>query len=351
MSIRFGEILKSRDAKIIIVDLLMMGILIANLVLILFDLLFTSALIQSLLARYTPEFHTFYDQNIHKDFFAIDLWFVGIFLIELTIRWAIAIRQKTYYKWFFYPFIHWYDVLGCIPVGSFRFLRVLRVVSIVMRLQKLKIIDITKTYIYSTFNKYLNILTEEVSDRVVVNVLSGLQDEVKTGNPLATQIMQQVVEPQRKVIVEWLSHRLQYVVSETYESYRGDLQDYVQMRIKEAVDSNNEIGNIAKIPVIGNTIASNLEKAITDIVYHVIDQAILDLGSSQNKIIINDLTHLSLDALSMQEEDEELDQVARNIVVESLELVKDQVKVQQWKAKDEQLREDRLKEKLQNLEK
>jgi len=349
MALRIKELLQSRDAKIILIDLFMMAVLIANLVLILFDLIFTSAWVQELLARYLPDFYQFYLVNVHQDFFAIDIWFVAIFLLELIIRWIIAIRQKTYFRWFFYPFIHWYDVLGCIPVGSFRFLRVLRVVSIVVRLQKLKIIDITRTYLFSAFNKYLNILTEEVSDRVVVNVLSGVQDEVSSGNPLFTQILEQVVEPQRPVLVEWLSHRLQHVVSESYQNYQGDLQEYVASTIKNAVEGNREISNIAKIPVVGPTIATNLEDAISDIVYQVIDQAINDLGSPHNKAIINDMAHLSVEAFTMKEEDRQLDRVVRDIVVKSLELVKDQVKIQQWKVREEEVKAARLEKKLKEL--
>ena len=338
MRVKISELIKSRDARILVVDLVMMLILIANLVLILFDLLFSSDLIQQYLSRWFPAFYEFYLVEVHQDFFAIDIWFVAIFVVELLIRWGIAIKNNTYYRWFFYPFIHWYDVLGCIPVGSFRFLRVLRVISITVRLQKLKIIDITKTYLYAIFNKYLNILTEEVSDRVVVNVLSGVQDEIKHGNPIATRIMEEVVEPKRAVIVEWLSHRLQMIVGEAYENYNEDLRQYVELRIKTAVDNNPEISNISKIPVIGGTLADNLEKAINDIVYNIINQSIKDLGSPQNKVIIDDMTHLSIDAFSMKEQDSQLDYVAREIVVESLELIKDQVKIQQWKLKEEAAR-------------
>ncbi len=348
---RLKEFFRSRDARIIVVDLIMMAILIANLLLILFDLLFSSSLVQNFFKTQTPDFYQFYLTRVHQDFFAIDMWFVAVFLLELFIRWGIAIKNHTYYKWFFYPFIHWYDVLGCIPVGSFRFLRVLRVISIVVRLQKLKIIDITRTYIFAGFNKYLNILTEEVSDRVVVNVLSGIQDEIEKGNPIATEILEKVVEPQKGVVVEWVSHRMQRVISDTYDSYRDDLRDYVQLRISEAVDDNQEITNIAKIPVMGPIIADNLQKAIYDIVYNVIDKLIQDLGSPQNKMIISDLAHLSLSAINMEEKDRQLDKVARSMVVQSLELIKDQVKVQQWKIKEEEEKEQRLRQRMEGMAK
>ncbi|MDV7396135.1 hypothetical protein RZS08_32380, partial [Arthrospira platensis SPKY1] len=119
-----------------------------------------------------------YAEQIHTNFVAYDLVFVAIFLTEFVVRWIIAVHRNTYHRWFFYPFVHWYDLLGCIPVGSFRWLRLLRVISIVYRLQKYQIIDISNLYIVRFVRKYLNVLLEELSDRIVLNVLDGVQDEI-----------------------------------------------------------------------------------------------------------------------------------------------------------------------------
>ncbi|MEZ5021997.1 MAG: hypothetical protein R2728_01825 [Chitinophagales bacterium] len=93
-------------------------------------------------------------QGNPPQFLYYDLVFVGIFVLELSVRWTIAIFRNTYAKWFFYPFIHWYDVLGCIPLSSFRALRLLRVFSMFYRLNRLGIIDMRSTYILS---KQINI--------------------------------------------------------------------------------------------------------------------------------------------------------------------------------------------------
>lgn len=39
-------------------------------------------------------------------------WFL---IIELLVRWAIAIINKHHKRWFFFPFIHWYEILAIIP--------------------------------------------------------------------------------------------------------------------------------------------------------------------------------------------------------------------------------------------
>ncbi|RMF54812.1 MAG: hypothetical protein D6748_16005, partial [Calditrichaeota bacterium] len=321
------KLLSKYDLEIIIIDLIMMGLLIVNLCLIVFDWLFMSVTIQSVFARYTPDFYQFYLENIHKDFLKVDLYFVSIFLLEFLIRWGIAVYRKTYYRWFFYPFIHWYDLLGCIPVGSLRFLRILRVVSIIIRLHKLQIIDITKTYLYSKVLKYYNILVEEISDRVVVNILEGVQDEIRFGNPVTNRILTEVITPQKEVLVDWISHRVQKISQETHQTYRKDIQKYIEKRIARAVEKNREIGTISQIPLFGPIIADNLENAISDIVFNVINDIIEDLATANSRIIVSDITDIALDSLLAEDDQYQLDEITRNIFLQSLEVIKDQVKV------------------------
>ncbi len=335
------KLLSNRDMHIIFIDLLMLAILMVNLTLIVFDWLFISEMVQSLLQRYTPDFYQFYKVNIHHDFLTIDLYFVGIFLIELVIRWIISVRQHEYYRWFFYPFVHWYDVLGCIPVGTFRFLRILRVISIIIRMHKLRIIDITKSYLFSAATKYLNILVEEVSDRVVVNIIEGVQAEVRTGIPMTERIIREVILPHKPDLVNWISHKVVHISEEARRNYEKDLQGYLEEKVREAVRDNAEIHTISLIPVFGPLVKSNLESAISDIVYKVIDGMIADLASEANKMIIEDLTNLTVDTLMAEasEEDRKLNEVARQMVLDALELVKEQVQIQQWKLKEQQEKE------------
>ena len=349
MRVRIKEILGKREGKYLFVDLIMMAVLAINLSLILFDFTFSSPLIQGLFERYTPGFYKLYNTYIHQDFLIIDVWFVTIFIIELVIRWILAVRNNTYHKWFFYPFIHWYDVLGCIPLGSFRFLRVLRVIGLTVRLQKLGVIDLTQTYVYSKFIKYLNIFTEEVSDRVVIQVLTGVQDEIKNGSPVLNQIIGEVIQPQKAVLVEWLSHRLQQVASEAHRDYIEDLHEYLDAKIASAIENNPELKNISRIPIVGSMVTNNLEKTVSDMINHVVDQSLQDLASPNNKEIVDDFTHLVLDTFLTEKEDMKLDGLVKNILLESLELVKNQVKIQQWKVQEQKEQEEMARQKLEKV--
>jgi len=343
MPMNLSALLKKREARVIIIDLLMIFILIINLNLIVFDWIFSYLMVQDVLEKYLPSFFYYYYENVHKDFLRVDLYFVTIFVIELLIRWAFAVKEKRYHRWFFYPFIHWYDVLGCIPIGQFRFLRILRVISIILRLQKLEIIDITKTYLFDSVAKYMNILVEEVSDRVVVNVLENIQEEIRSGTPVSERVITEVIMPQKTLLVEWLSQRLQSVSSDAHLKYKENIQQYVEKRIAEAVENNREIKDIAMIPILGSMIARNVEKAISDIVFSVVNGIIQDLASTHNRAIVSDLTDLTLESILVQGNDETASRMMREMVLQSLEIVKDQVKVKKWKVKDERENEARIK--------
>lgn len=343
---KLSPILKREDFKIVIVDLLMMALLTVNLSLIIFDWIFASSTVQNLLREHVPAFFDWYNENIHKDFLIIDLYFVAVYVIELTTRWIIAIRKETYHRWFFYPLVHWYDVLGSIPVGAFHFLRILRVISIMVRLQKLQVIDITQSYLYGRFRKYLDILMEEISDRVIVKILEMIQDEVRRGGPLADRIVAEIIKPQKEVLVDWVSRRIQKITTTAHKAYQEDIKAYLDKLIREAVEQNKEIKTIAQIPVFGGIISSNMENAISDIVYRVAHGAIEDLASPDNKVLISDLSDIAIETIFAGEEEDRLNELAKDILIQALELMKEQVKIQQWKLRDLEEREAKRRAKM-----
>jgi hypothetical protein len=334
MRVHLKQILSNKEGKYLFVDIIMMIILAINLFLILFDLSFSSNLVQGFFQKYTPEFYAFYDVHIHQDFLTIDLGFVLIFVIELIIRWIIAVKNHKYHRWFFYPFMHWYDVLGCIPLGSFRFLRVLRIIGLTMRLQKFGVIDLTKTYPYRKFVKYLGIATEEVSDRVVLHVLTGIQKEVDGGTPVLRKIVSDLILPKRDELVNWLSTNIQEATATVYNAHIEELQDYINQKIVTAIDNNPELKIVTRIPVLGSVVTNNLEKTICDMVDSVVDECFQDLASPRNRAVIDDATHLVLDSF-MEDTNKQLNDLVEGIVVGALEIIKDQVRIQQWKLQEE----------------
>jgi len=322
---------RDRHTVFIVVDFIMLGLIVVNLSWIIFDGLFGSQSVQAILLTYSPGFFVFYRDTLHADFILYDLVFVAIFIAELLIRWTFAIINKTYYRWFFYPFVHWYDVLGCIPVGSFRFLRLLRVVSILYRLQKHGIVDLTKTYPFRFSQKYIKVIVEEISDRVVVNVLNGVQSEIRSGTPVVHRITNDVLLPRKEQLVDWISDRIKELVETSYESRRSEVKSLLDVVITKSIRSNPDLSNLSKIPLMGDTLSGKAESIISDIAYNIVDQLIADLKTGQQAGLIHEMSDVFINSIA--EPQGEFNETIKTSLLESIELIKDEVKIQQWKHK------------------
>ena len=318
--INLKNLRSSHQGITILVDLLMVWLIIINLAWIVFDTLFSSQAFQQGLFWIFPAFTEYYRDVIHEDFVSYDMIFVTIFISELLVRWGVAIYQKTYHRWFFYPFAHWYDVLGCIPVGSFRWLRLLRVVSILYRLQKYEIIDISNSYPARVFKKYFNVLVEEVSDRVVVNVLNGVQDELRTGNPVVGKIMQEVLLPQKQVIIEWLTDKINDITDTVYPPRQEQLRNYIDAIISESISQDAKVARLEKLPIFGEPVVEVIESTVSDLVFTILDRLVTDVGHEDTDMLVKELSDIVLDRV-MQPSDA-LNQAGRDVILDVIEVIK-----------------------------
>ncbi len=322
----------------------MIIILLTNFFWIIFDWLFTFSSINSFLSTYLNGFYSFY-LPIHEKFWFYDYLFVAVFITELIIRWVIAIKNKTYHRWFFYPFIHWYDTLGCIPIGSWRVLRFLRVISILLRLQRLQIIDLSKNFIIKKINKYFGILMEEISDRVIVNMIEGVQDELNKGTPIIKKIIDEIIYPKKQILVEMITVQLKEVLNETHPKYENDLKNYVNHRVSLSMDKTTEVKIINKVPVFGSAVSSAIEKIVSDVVFNIINDLLTDISSSKNTEIVNNITEMFFESTLINIKSAQ-NLVFEEILSDALELVKDNVKIQQWKLKEIEERKEQIRRKF-----
>jgi len=324
------ENLKSSHQLIwFLIDFLMLGLLIINLSFIIWDSIYNFVAVQNLLKDYAPALQSAY-HPIHERFIFYDLIFVAIFLSEFVLRWGYSIRAKVYDRWYFYPFIHWYDLVGCIPVGSLRFLRILRVISIIYRLHQYKIIDFTNPRLFRFVNWYYEAFMEELSDRIVMKVLSGVQEEVRRGSPLFERIQQDILYPRGEVLSDWISERVAVAAKEGYVPNRGALRAYLENRVDQALKQNLELSRLKYLPVVGPTIQDTLENAVGDIVANVIHQILEDLASTSNHAFIEDIVNVFLPEPGQQQEEAE-NEALINLILEVVDAIKDQVRVKHWR--------------------
>jgi hypothetical protein len=339
--IDYDKLHGSKTEGLFWLDISMIILILFNLSWIIFEFLFGYSGFRDIIYWVSPLFHDWYARDIHPYFFFYDLAFVAVFVAELIFRWIVAIHRRIHEKWWFYPFIHWYDVLGCIPLSAFRALRLLRVFSMIYRLQRLGIIDLKSTVAWKQANKYLGILTEEVSDRVVINVLSGVQDEVGKGSPIVEKVIRQVLLPRQDVIAAWMARRMGDIGLKTFRENEMVLKRVIDDSVTTSIRNNKEISRLRHIPGAGPLITDILNKSVTDITFNAIKASVTAFSDPQNNAgLINDASRFMMKSLihEDEEEDQTLDDIVSQISVEVIELIKEEVAVRQWQLAEEERR-------------
>lgn len=327
-TISFRNLRASHELTWFIIDMVMLGLLFVNLTWLILDWLYAVQAVQDLLRDVAPELTEAY-RPIHRNFFFYDLVFVAIFLTEFCVRWMRSIIRQDYARWYFFPFLHWYDLLGCIPLAGWRVLRLLRIISILHRLHRYKVLDLSQLKIWRFFKFYYEAFWEELSDRVVIKVLSGAQAELKEGSPMVHRVQQEVLLPRRDMLVNWLSEKVAEASKTGYLPHEPDLRLYLERVVDDAMGKSTDLTRIRQIPMLGSTVSDALERAVGDITAEVIHQILQDLASRDNHAFIEDLTAVFLRPQSAAEA--EVDEQFRQVLHETIDIVKDQVNVKRWR--------------------
>ncbi|NIC05707.1 ion transporter [Billgrantia bachuensis] len=309
-------------------DLLVIVLVVANLTLLLFDSLFLLPPLNDAFAAVAPALHGAYDRHVHANFIEIDLVFVAVFILDVLLGWAAAIAERRYHRWFFYPFVHWYDVLGCIPLSGFRLLRVLRIFSLLFRLQRLGLIDVRRWQLYAFYAKYYEVFFEELSDRVALRLLSNMQEQIRSGDSLSTRVIDRVVMPRKQQLIQEITSRLEEMTGSAYARNRDDTMRYVSALVGRTVAESQEIKRLRKLPM-GELVARGMETSLADLACRLVHEAMEGLRSPEFKALLERLTESGFD--SWVQVDKRTDRVTEQVLVDMLELTKEQIAVKQWR--------------------
>lgn len=322
--------LNNEDFAWFLFDVLMVTLAIININLILFDFTFSYKYGSQFYYKIAPKLASWYEAKIHAHFILVDLCFVAVFALEFLVRWIISTFKKEHHRWFFFPFVRWYDLLGLIPIGSFRFLRILRVISIVIRLEKMNVLNLKESSMYPSLKKYSNVLIEEVSDRVVVNVLEGVQAELKDGNEFTKEIVDKVIRPNNQRIVNFSIKQVRFITQQVLQNRQEDIKNYLFDKVNNAVAENAEMKLIKSVPGLGGIIRKQLDHAIADITFKVISGIIEDIAEDED-FLNEEIEGISSNILDTLESDKELEDIVKTVGNQTIEILKKQVEIQKWK--------------------
>ncbi len=346
------EKLRSADSSHMFwMDLLMLVIVVINLIYLFFGFLFQFAFFDSIINYISTDFYNWYNTKLYPDIFTYDLIFVGIYVAELIFRWIRSIYRKKYDSWWFYPFVHWYDVIMCIPiVDHLNFFGVVRLFGLVYRLQRLGIFDLTKTFVFKKSAFVSEVIVEEVADRVIAKMITMAQEEVQKGSPLVTKIVNNVIKPKEDAIVNYLTNRIGEAMNISYSQYRIELKLYVEKIISEAILENDTIDKLRYIPGLGKIFQETLDKAVADITFNTIDKLMNDIINPDNTRGVKEVTHGLIESFldHSHPESEALNKMIVGIVYDSLEEVKHTVLMKEWKIKQKLEEKHEIEENIRN---
>lgn len=332
MKVVFEKLRTPAHLLSLLVDIFMLVVLMLDLLWLMFDAVYNVEYVRNVLTEYTPRFSHFYGEVIHPNFLFFDGFVVLLFLSEFFIRWAIAIYRKEHTRWFFYPIVHWYDLLGCMPMGELRLLRLFRVWAMVYRLYQWEVLDMRNAAWFKTIAKYYNILMEEIADRVAVRLLREVRTEMQRGKPLVDEIIDEVIKPHKQELIHWTARSIETSIRLQYNEHRAFLQKYVYTIVQNAMTNNREVANLEKIPVVGGYITDNLREAVASIVFGVFDRLMNDLTDdgehSTIHFIIENITEILIGTPAAQLENPSL---AAQIVNESIDLIIKRIDTKHWK--------------------
>lgn len=262
--------------------------------------------------------------------------FFTIFLIfELLIRWAIAIKQQVYYRWFFFPFIHWYELLGCFP--QLRALRLFRVVIIGRRLYQLGYQVLPQPWI-DRIKFYINLLLEELSDRVILTTIHNYRQQL-TDSAMQKSLIGNLVDSNRNDMEAVLLSLLRTQLVPELQKLSGKspagnkLASEVGNAIEDGIANTPELHRLLRlIPIAGSLIESQLQSighSVGENVVYSLNERLLDpeLVDSLIVSIAHSIAHIDINNTA-------LDTLIASIVTDSLTEFEAQIKVQQWKYQD-----------------
>jgi hypothetical protein len=267
------------------------------------------------------------DGRLTDHFWILDLPFLALFWIEFVVRWIHALRSHTYARWFFFPIFNWYDVLGLIPVAVFRPFRLLRAVSMYMRLKRSELSSVGQDIFTRAVLYFSNIITEEVSDRVAIRILSELREEIEDGTH--TRITRSVVEPRKSEIEEILTAQIRQTLTD--ETTIERLRTLVQLNLANAVEESEALRAVPLPNVILQPAVTAIGEVILDTTLETITGTI---ESPEGEAAVREVAGAVLDDVFYGPGLAHIESLVKEITLQVIDHMMDVVQVKKWALPD-----------------
>jgi hypothetical protein len=174
-----------------------------------------------------------------------------------------------------------------------------------------------------------NIITEEVSDRVAVRILSEFGEEIADGTHI--RIARATVEPRREEIEQVLVSQIRAILTdeETIERFRLLLR----LNLDNAVEESESLRSLPLPHIVVKPIVRAVGEVILDTTLETIEAT---LDSPEGQDAASAVAASILEALFYGPALVELESLAKDISLQVIDHMMDVVKVKKWALPDEQ---------------
>ena len=270
---------------------------------------------------------SFYRSHLHPWVISTEAWFIVFLIVELLIRWGIAIVQRHHQRWFFFPFIHWYEVLAIAP--QLRFLRLLRAGVIAYRLNELGYSVIPEN-MRKKLMFYYGVIMEELSDRVVITVLDNIKDELDHSTT-HRKIIHNLVDHHRQLFAQALSEILQETLANELRVQQQTIAINVGQVVNQAIEDTPELTQILRrLPIVGSILENQLQSIGQRLGENISLGLIQPLTEGSPSQPNPTYTLISKKISQINIENQSLEQLVESAVYESLASLRKQVKIKKW---------------------
>ncbi len=278
---------------------------------------------------------SWYQNTLHNPLRIVGGFFTLFLILELLARWGFAIKAQIYYRWFFFPFVHWYEVLGCFP--QLRALRLFRAVVIGRRLHQLGYQVLPQLWI-KRIKFYIDLLLEELSDRVILTTISNYRQQL-TDPEMQKSLIESIIERNRGDIEVVLLAVLRKELVPQLQKLSGKsegatlIASEVGNAIQDGLANTPELRRYLRlIPIAGSLIESQLQhigQSVGENVVYSLNDRLLD-----PKLLDTLMVAVAHGIAQIDTNNTALEHLIANIITDSLTEFEAQIKVQQWKHHD-----------------
>ena len=264
-------------------------------------------------------------------FWWIDLPFLLIFIIEFLISWYLAVRRETYPRWFMYPIVNWYDVLGIMPFKQLRLFRLFRIASIYVRLSRSEHTIVGDDPISRTIAYFSNIVSEEISDMVALRILNETQDELTKGTHKA--IITSVAAAHRDALARQLALQARDLL--TNVEVRERAQEFLEANLEQSVDAADAFRFVPLPDAVLRPLVSTIGQAVFDA---FADTLAATVSSGEGQDALQEMIRDAIDGVIVEITEGELEELVKEISIEVIDHVKQTVSVRKWALPDQNRR-------------